>query len=43
MDMQADDMDIRETDQLRTYKILDVRFRTESYVFNEKIGYCELF
>ena len=36
MDMQALNMDIREMDRLRTYKILKVRFGTESYLFNMK-------
>ena len=36
MDMQALNMDIREMDRLRTYKILKVRFGTERYLFNMK-------
>ena len=36
MDMQALNMEIREMDRLRTYKILKVRFGTECYLFNMK-------
>ena len=36
MDMQTLNMDIHEMDRLRTYKILKVRFGTESYLFNMK-------
>ena len=36
MDMQSLNMDIQDMDRLRTYKILKVRFGTESYLFNIK-------
>ena len=43
MDMQALNMDIREMDRLRTYKILKVRFGTEDTYLIGKIGHCEHF
>ena len=36
MDMQSLNMDIQDMDRLRTYKILKVKFGTESYLFNIK-------
>ena len=39
MDMQSLNMDIQDMDRLRTYKILKVKFGTESYLFNIKIRY----
>ena len=36
MDIQTLNMDIRDMDRLRTYKILKASFGTESYLFNIK-------
>ena len=36
MDIQTLNMDIREMDRLRPYKILKTSFGTESYLFNVK-------
>ena len=43
MDIQTLNMDIREMDRLRTYKILKASFGTESYLFYVKTGCSEHF